>query len=162
MKAPIKIAYATRQDAVHIAELSREYIESGLGWTWRPERILQAMRDPETAVIKAQVLSMFAGFAIMRFGWQEAHLDLIAVKPRFRRKGIGSALLTWLEKSVITAGILIIRLELRETNKKALAFYKQRGYKQVRRIKGYYHGAENGIELARDLWCDPSIDEVSR
>lgn len=162
MDKQIHIGFANRHDAVHIGELSRLYIEEGLGWTWRPQRILEAMQNSETVVVKANVGGMFAGFAIMRFGWQEAHLDLIAVKPRFRRKGVGSSLLAWLEESVMTAGLLIVRLELRETNKKAFTFYQKRGYKRVRRIEGYYSGIENGVELARD-WCfSSSMDEISR
>jgi [ribosomal protein S18]-alanine N-acetyltransferase len=159
---PINIEFAKRQDALHIAEMSRDHIETGLGWSWRRERVMAAIRNPETVVIKANVRLTFGGFAIMRFGWQEAHLDLIAVKPRFRRTGVGMALLSWLEESVITAGIPIVRLELRETNQNALKFYERRGYKQVRRIQGYYCGQETAIELARDLWCDPSIDQICR
>jgi [ribosomal protein S18]-alanine N-acetyltransferase len=159
VKNRIHIEFAKRQNALRIAELSRDHIEAGLGWKWRRERVIRAIRNPDTVVIKANVMSGFAGFAIMRFGWQEAHLDLIAVKPRYRRTGVGIALLSWLEKSAITAGIQIIRLELRETNLVALKFYEQQGYKQVRRIKSYYCGHETAIELARDLWSDVPMDE---
>ncbi|MCI0668249.1 MAG: GNAT family N-acetyltransferase [Methylococcaceae bacterium] len=160
MNERIRIEFAGPRDALHIAEMSRQYIEAGLGWSWRRERVLEAIRNPETVVIKAGVLSTFAGFAIMRFGWQEAHLDLIGVKPRFRRIGVGIALLSWLEESAATAGLPIVRLELRETNHDALKFYEQRGYKAVRRIRGYYSGRETAIELARDLGFDPSINRI--
>ena len=160
MNSRILIEHANRQEALHIGEISRAYIEAGLGWTWRPERVLAAIRDPDTAVIKANMSATFAGFAIMRFGWREAHLDLFAVKPCFRRRGVGTALLCWLEKSACTAGILLVRLELRESNKIALNFYEQRGYQKVRRIKGYYRGAENAIELSRDISCDSSIEGI--
>ncbi|MGH8559277.1 MAG: GNAT family N-acetyltransferase [Methylococcales bacterium] len=160
MKNRIHIEFAKHQDAVHIAEMSRDLVEAGLEWSWRRERVIDSIRDRETVAIKATLLSMFAGFAIMRFGEQEAHLDLIAVKPRFRRAGVGTALLSWLEESVITAGIPVVRLESRETNQTALKFYEQRGYKQIRPVKGYYCGHETAIELARDLWSDPSIDKI--
>ena len=162
MDTQIQIGLANRQEAVHIAEISRLYVEEGLGWSWRPQRIRDAMKNPDTAVVKASVDAMFAGFAVMRFGSQEAHLDLIAVKPRFRRNGVGTALLGWLEESVNTAGISIVRLELREKNKNAFAFYEKRGYKKVRRIEGYYSGIENGVELARDCCVSPVMDEIIR
>ncbi|MGH8119828.1 MAG: GNAT family N-acetyltransferase [Gammaproteobacteria bacterium] len=149
----INIEFATRQDALPIAEMSRDHIETGLGWKWGRERVMRALRNPETVVIKAMVMSEFAGFAIMRCGWQEAHLDLLAVMPHHRRNGVGMALLSWLEESTLTAGIPVIRLELRETNQDALKFYKQHGYKEVWHIKGYYCGRETAIVLARDLWC---------
>lgn len=160
MNDRIHIEFANRRHALHIAEMSRNLVEAGLAWSWRRERVMNAIRNPDTAVIQATVVSMFAGFAIMRFGWQEAHLDLIAVKPRFRRIGVGTALLCWLEESAITAGIPFIRLELRENNQSALKFYEHKGYRPVRRITGYYGGHETAIELARDLWSDPSTDKI--
>jgi len=149
----INIVFATRQDAQSIAEMSRDHIETGLGWNWRRERILRAIRNPEAVVIKATLMSKFSGFAIMRFGWQEAHLDLLAVMPHNRRNGVGMALLSWLEESALTAGIPVIRLELRETNRDALKFYERLGYRQVRAVQGYFCGRETAIVLARDLWC---------
>ena len=97
----------------------------------------------------------------MRFHWsEEAHLDLLAVKPLYRRSGIGAALLSWLESSALTAGISIVRLELRETNQQAMQFYKHRGYQTVRNIPGYYSGGEAAVSMARDLWSDVSAREI--
>jgi len=154
------IEFAKKQDALHVSEMSRDLIEAGLGWKWRRGRVMHAIQNPDTVVIKAIVASRFAGFAIMRFGRDEAHLDLIAVKPHYRRLGVGLALLSWLEESVLTAGISIVRLEIRETNQIALKFYEQRGYRQIRRIKSYYCGQETAVVMARDLWCGVSINEV--
>ena len=157
----MNIEFARCEDAPLIAQMSRDLIETGLGWRWRPERIRRAILDRETAVIKARVATLLVGFAIMRFRWdEEAHLDLIAVNPQYHRCGIGSSLLSWLESSALTAGVSVVRLELRETNHKAMQFYKQRGYCPVRCIPGYYLGREGAIALARDLWCGISAREI--
>lgn len=89
----------------------------------------------------------------MRFGREEAHLDLLAVRPSYRRAGIGRQLIEWLEKSALVAGISVIYLEVRENNKTAQAFYKKLGYCRVTRLSGYYRGRESAIGMARDLWC---------
>ena len=154
----IKIEFARRRDAQIISEMSRDFIETGLDWRWRSGRVLRAIRNPDTSVIKALIDSRFAGFAIMRFGREEAHLDLIAVHPAYRRQGAGLALLSWLEESALTAGISIVRLEIRESNIGAMKFYARQGYQQIRRVKRYYCGQETAIELARDLWCGVSIN----
>jgi ribosomal-protein-alanine N-acetyltransferase len=157
----MNIEFARREDAQQIAEMSRDLIEAGLDWRWRPERIWQAILDRETAVIKAEISSRLAGFAIMRFHWaEEAHLDLLAVKPLFRRSGIGATLLSWLESSALTAGVSIVRLELREINKQAMQFYKHRGYQTVRNIPRYYSERETAIAMAHDLWSDVSAREI--
>ena len=52
----------------------------------------------------------------MEFDLESAHLNLLAVDPIFRRRGIARSLLSWLEKSAKTAGILEITLEVRTMN----------------------------------------------
>lgn len=92
-----------------------------------------------------------AGFAIMQFGERLAHLLLLAVEPRRQRAGIGSAMLAWLEKSCRTAGIEEIGLEVRATNRAALAFYRARGFRAAGRINGYYDRFEAAIRMQKPL-----------
>ncbi len=96
----------------------------------------------------------------MRFGEEEAHLDLLAVRPRFRRAGLGRRLVEWLEKSAVVAGISVIYLEVRENNKEAQAFYRKLGYRRVTRLSGYYRGRESAICMGRDLWHAMSSTET--
>ena len=152
------IELARRADAAAIAALSRDVIETGLGWSWQPRRVLRAIENPEAAVIKLVAGPALAGFAIMRFGCEEAHLDLLAVKPEFRRAGNGAALLRWLEASALTAGISIVRLELRRSNGSACRFYARLGYSPCRVVRGYYQGREDAVQMARDLWCPLPIN----
>ena len=97
------IRFATRADALGIAEMSRDYIEHGLGWSWTRERILRNLRHRDTNAIVAVRDADRAGFAIMKYGEEEAHLLLLAVKPAHRRSGVGSALVEWLERSARVA-----------------------------------------------------------
>lgn len=153
----MQIELARHRDAGIIAALSRDLIETGLGWSWQVPRVLRAIRNDDAVVIKAADQGELRGFAIMRFGWDEAHLDLLAVKAAHQRRGIGSALLRWLEESALTAGTAIIRLEVRETNRGAMRFYERLGYRTCRNIRGYYLGQEAAVQMARDLWCDVEV-----
>ncbi len=152
MSDPTEIRLATVADAAILAVMSRDLIEIGLGWSWTQSRIVRHIKSPESVVIVAHCRSRIAGFAIMRFGEEEAHLDLLAVRPRFRRAGLGRRLVEWLEKSAVVAGISVIYLEVRENNKEALAFYRKLGYRRVTRLSGYYRGRESAICMGRDLW----------
>ena len=69
-----------------------------------------------------------------------------------------AALLRWLELSAITAGISIVRLELRRSNAAARRFYARLGYSPCRIVRGYYQGQEDAVQMARDLWCDLPIN----
>jgi len=92
-----------------------------------------------------------AGFAIMRYSQDTAHLNLLAVDPGHRRKGLGRRLLEWLEETAATAGTFLVGLELRASNDGALAFYTRLGYRELGRVAGYYQGVEPAIRMSRDL-----------
>lgn len=153
MAESIKIRLARTVDATKLAVMSRDLVELGLGWSWTQPRIIRHIGSPESVVVVAQRRGQIVAFAIMRFSQEEAHLDLLAVRPRFRRAGIGRQLIKWLEKSALVAGISVIYLEVRENNKAAQAFYKKLGYCRITRLSGYYRGRESAIGMARDLWC---------
>jgi ribosomal-protein-alanine N-acetyltransferase len=152
MSATPEIRLATARDAIRIAEISRDHIEQGLGWRWTPARVIRSMRDPSANVVVAVEQERLVGFAIMEYQQDEAHLVLFAVEPSARRAGIGSALIRWLETSALTAGIGVIRLEARVRNVAARAFYSRLGYREVRIMRGWYRGVEDGVWIAKDLW----------
>ena len=152
MKDPARIEIAAPPDAAAIAHMSRDLIEYALPWTWRASRVLRHVGSAESTVITARCGDEFAGFSIMRFGNEEAHLDLLAVGESFQRRGVGSAMVRWLETSARVAGISVVLLEVRETNRGGLAFYRRLGYRRVGRVPGYYCGREAAHRLARDLW----------
>jgi len=153
------VVLATGGDASAIGEMSRKYIEDGLGWSWTPARVRKAILDRSTNVAVIREASGLAGFGIMEYVDQKAHLALLGVDPRWRRQGRGSLLLGWLEKCADTAGIGCIQVEARCDNPGAVAFYKSQGYREVRRILGYYGGVLEAVQLAKNLWgrhqCDP-------
>ena len=153
MSDPTEIRLATVSDATILAVMSRDLVELGLGWSWTRTRIVRHVNSPDSVVVVAARRKRIAAFAIMRFGQEEAHLDLLAVRPQFQRAGLGRRLLEWLEKSAVVAGISVIYLEVRENNKQAQAFYRKLGYRRVTRLSGYYRGRESAICMGRDLWA---------
>lgn len=52
----------------------------------------------------------------------------VAVSPRHRHQGIGSALIRHLETALAGRGCLKINLQVRTTNAAVIAFYEQLGY----------------------------------
>jgi ribosomal-protein-alanine N-acetyltransferase len=146
------IRLACDADAQAIACMSRDCIEYGLGWSWRPARVRRSIADTSTNVVVCRDAQGLAGFAIMKYGDEEAHLLLLAVDTRRRRRGVGSALLSWLESTARTAGLGVIRLETRRSNQAGQAFYSRLGYREIARVPGWYRGIEDGVRFAKDLW----------
>jgi len=148
---PDRIEPARAQDAALLAAMAREYVEDGLRPGWSAARIGWHMRDADSLVLTARSDRSIAGFAIMRYADDSAHLNLLAVAPPHRRRGVGRRLIRWLEETAITAGTFRIGLELRARNETARAFYRTLGYSELDQIPGYYQGVESAIRMARDL-----------
>ena len=131
--------------------MSRLQVEHGLDWRWTPERVRKQILDRETMVLVATADGDLRGFAIMKFLDESAHLYLLAVQPDARLRGIGRAMVEWLEKSCRTAGIRHVRLEVRESNSVARRFYEHLGYRVVSRVAQYYDRRETAVVMARIL-----------
>lgn len=145
------IELARPDDAAEIASLSRRTIEQGLEWRWTPHRVLDCMADAETNVVVARRGTDLLGFALMRYGEDDAHLLLLATQPRCRRQGVGSALLAWLESTARVAGIVTLRLEARSDNAGARQFYRRHGFDETGRRPGYYQGVADAVQMAKRL-----------
>lgn len=148
------VRLAVPADALTIARMSRDQIERGLGWSWTPLRVQRSIADARTNVAVAEALGAVVGFGIMKYDDDEAHLLLLAVRPECLRRGIGAALVGWLEATARTAGIGQSYLEARASNTGALAFYRRLGYEEIQSVPGYYRGIEASRRMAKDLWLE--------
>ena len=151
----LSLRLARSADASSIANMSRVLIEYGLRWRWTAERVAASIQDPNVNVLVARTDGRLVGFAIMRYGDDTAHLDLLAVTPAYRRLGVARQLLEWLEKCAVVAGIFNVVLEVRAGNEAAQLFYKCLGYRAITDLPGYYQGVEAAIRMGRDLSSKP-------
>lgn len=152
----LKIGPARFSDADMLAEMTRTMIERGLPHTWTTERIKGQMHDPESAVITARDGRRVVGFASMQFLDEHSHLTLLAVRSGYRQRGVGRALVEWLEACARMAGIFEARLELRATNCAARAFYERLGFRECGIQYAYYAGIEDAVRMCRDLRRQPA------
>lgn len=158
-KVSVTIRIAEAGDARAIAEMSRDHIESGLGWRYDQAHILRAMRRRESVVLAASERPTYvagarpaiAGFAIMDFGDERAHLVLLAVQPLQRRRGIGRRMVEWLMESALVAGMASVHLELRADNEAARRFYRALGFSETVLMPRYYNGREAAMRMIRVL-----------
>jgi ribosomal-protein-alanine N-acetyltransferase len=145
------IGLARAGDAREIAEMSRDLIEHGLTWSWTPARVQHFISGAETSVVVARREQRIAAFAIMHFGDDVAHLNLLAVAPEHRRQGLGRRLMQWLTTTAIEAGVFRVNLELRTHNEAARIFYERLGFAQSGIVHGYYQGQEAALRMSRRL-----------
>lgn len=155
-------------DALPISMMSRDTIEAGLPWRWVEGRVLRCIADAAHNVIIADwpeahsgsdsisdsnrlsnrpsnrslnhSSNAIAGFGIMQYLDDRAHLSLLAVDPTLARSGVGRALLAWLLRCAEVAGAATVKLELKSNNANALAFYEVAGFREIAIREGAYYG----------------------
>jgi len=94
---------------------------------------------PRIALIAEEVPSeSLLGFAMAMVLPPEAELETIAVAAAGQRRGIGRRLFTALEAGLSAAGATDVHLEVRCSNRPALAFYAALGFQETGRRPRYY------------------------
>ena len=165
----VTLRLASTQDAPAIAAMSRDLIETGLGWSWGPDRVARSIANKDTFTLLACDRDRVVAFAIMYFGDEHAHLNLLAVRSSHQRLGIGRRMVEWLTESALAAGIATIHLELRAANYTARSFYKSLGFTESAYIPGYYRGREMALRMMRVLrrpgiappvWAAPKLPKT--
>lgn len=91
------------------------------------------------------------GFAGMHAVCGECYVDLVAVHPAHRRRGIAQQLVQtmigWMEQT----GGAFITLEVRVSNRPAIALYEKLGFAEVGLRKGFYtDNHEDALLLTRN------------
>ena len=93
-------------------------------------------------------------FAVLMRAVDEIHLLVIGIVPECQRGGRGGALLDYVTARAREAAMARMLLEVRPSNDAAIAFYRQAGFVEVGRRRGYYPasaGREDAIVMVRDL-----------
>jgi len=142
---------APASSAPAIAHMSRDLVEAGLPWRWRPGRVLRHIASPGSEVVQAVGDRRLAGFSIAEFGEDQVHLLLLAVHPDLRRQGLGRQLVSWIETMASVAGCRVVSLEARRTWGDTRAFYEDMGYRVVGVVTRFFDGREDAVRFQRDL-----------
>lgn len=147
----ITLRLARRADAATLAAMSRDLVETGLGWHYRPARVARFLDDPDTVTVIASDRDRTVGFAIMRLPGERAHVVLLAVRASHQQRGIGRRMTEWLVRTAATAGVASVHVELRAGNRAAHALYRAAGFTETLRLEGYYGGRETAVRMLRLL-----------
>lgn len=101
-----------------------------------------------------QVDNEIVGYAVMSLGANEAHLLNICVEPEWQHQGIGRELLEHMLHIASTNEVDTVFLEVRPSNRKAVALYEKTGFNIIGTRKDYYpskNGREDAIIFARAI-----------
>ena len=113
---------------------------------WTVGQLEEVLRSDVNSCALAEDEGLLVGFLVWQETDFEAEVLQIAVLPSYQGQKIATALFDFLpaDKEIF--------LELRESNKPALLFYKKERFEEIARRKAYYHAPmEDAIVMKREI-----------
>ena len=123
------------RDLTQVIDIERVSFRS----PWRREHFGHEIRENRFAVNRV----VRRGSVVLAYAcvWEihgELKINNIAVHPEHRRAGLGRWLLRRVVEHARRGGCSVARLEVRTSNRAALALYREHGFREVGRREGYY------------------------
>ena len=130
-----------------ICEIERDIFSSPY-----PSYILAAMakETPETFLV-ATSKERTIGYILATVRRDSGHIISIAVRNEFRRRGVGTRLLTEIMQVLQEKRLRQVDLEVRASNLPAQKFYRKLGFQESGLIRQYYHDREDAVIMSRKL-----------
>ena len=113
---------------------------------WTVGQLEEVLHSDVNSCALAEDESQLAGFLVWQETDFEAEVLQIAVLPSYQGQKIATALFDFLpaDKEIF--------LEVRESNRPALLFYKKEKFEEIARRKAYYHApVEDAIVMKREI-----------
>ena len=113
---------------------------------WTANQVAEVLRSDVNSCALAEDEGLLVGFLVWQETDFEAEVLQIAVLPSYQGQKIATALFDFLPANKE------IFLEVRESNKPALLFYKKERFEEIARRKAYYHApVEDAIVMKREI-----------
>lgn len=117
---------------------------------WTRDLFYAEFRNSFSITIVALSENEIAGFAVIWNIAGEIQLNNIAIHPDFRRRGIGTALISHLSGELDPYHPEKILIEVNENNHKARQFYKHLGFVETG-IRPRYYDDDSAILMEKEL-----------
>lgn len=125
-----------------------------VAWSERTFRGLLARSNASLVVAQEETRpgGPILGYAVLWVAGGEAELGDLAVDPRARRRGVGSALLAATLEEAARRGAQAVLLEVRESNRAARSLYEGEGFRVVGlRSRYYLRPVEDALVMRREV-----------
>jgi ribosomal-protein-alanine N-acetyltransferase len=145
----IVIADVEERDLSSVAAIER----SAFSDPWSEKSFRDALAHPSIYFAAARdAEGMVRGYVVAWFVADEGQIANLAVTPEAWGSGIGRALLDAALREAALREAEHVYLEVRDSNERARALYRSRGFEEVGRRRGYYRRpVEDAIVLRRKV-----------
>lgn len=114
---------------------------------WKFEDIVRIAESDGYIALCAYYEYEYAGFVTSYAVLDEGNIISIATVPKFRKRGVATALIGELSKMMKSRGVKKLMLEAREKNAPARSLYEKIGFETVGTRKNYYENPQDNAVL---------------
>ncbi len=127
-------------------------VNSSLGESYPPSLYLTVHNLwPEGFLVAVEGKSVAGFVAAVPTGDKVARVLMLAVSPEHRRSGLGRLLMGELYAKALAKGYDTVVLEVRKSNREAIAFYELQGFKLFGEIDNFYSNGEGAYKFMKSL-----------
>jgi len=141
----MKIKRVEPSDLKHIVEIEAASFKD----PWPRIAFESELWNSDSMFLKAVIKDNIIAYMILRKLVDEFHIMNIAVAPEHRKKGIAQKLLTYALENLKGGKLLL--LEVRNSNKAAIALYQKNGFTVLHTRKRYYSDGEDAIVMTKEI-----------
>ena len=139
----------TPEDFETLYEIDQACYEPAIAYSKREFR--NYLRFPGAECVIAEEHGKPAGFCLTAHQQARGYIITIDVLEKFRRRGVGTALLAEVERRLGANGVKEIGLETATDSESAIAFWQRHGYRTRGVWKGYYPGGRDAFSMTKSL-----------
>jgi ribosomal protein S18 acetylase RimI-like enzyme len=121
-------------DEAPVADLWREVFPGSPSWNHPETDIQRKLSVQRELFLVATVDSEIVGTAMAGYDGHRGWVYYVAVSPRHRRQGVGTALMKGVEQKLASVGCPKLNLQVRASNEEVVAFYEKLGYEVEDRV----------------------------
>lgn len=131
-------AYTVRRAGAGDVQAIARIEQSCFSAPWSEALILAGLQKENDLFYIAECGGEAAGYIGLNRVLDESYLYNLAVLPQYRRRGIGEALLRHACSEMFGTGASFVSLEVRRSNRAAIALYEKLGFQRAGERKDFY------------------------
>ena len=105
---------------------------------WSKKGFLEAYNQKQNIILVADEEGEICGYICMYVSFDEGEITNVAVKEKYRGRGLGKAIVKDLLDRAAKANVSRCILEVRKSNAPAISLYKKMNFNEIGVRKGFY------------------------
>lgn len=143
-----EIRHVQPQDIFPVIKIAYESLPE----RYSPEVFNRFYESFPEGFLVAEKLHKVVGFIVgIKTSNGVARITMLSINKKYRKQGIGSALLTQFLKEMSLQNIRQVELEVRINNDAAIKFYKKHGFDIMETVSSFYQTGEDAYIMKRVL-----------